>query len=135
MRQQTLQPYLEGNCQKAIGSILQTSHQSVANWIKANTVKHPPQKCQSTQVAVLDDLFNIVGNNKNKVYATCTTTSKAWRVGLVFLSRYLEALAGAIHLFVFCYNQRLLKSLAPPNIVTISQCSCVLFFSHSPQNK
>ena len=54
LKQRALQLYLEGMSLRAIGSLLQVHHQSVANWIKAAALHLPSQVTDTTATATIE---------------------------------------------------------------------------------
>ena len=67
-RRQALQLYLEGNGLRRIGRILQTAHQTIANWVNAAHAQMSELAPQPRECAVieLDELFTFVGQKKTK---------------------------------------------------------------------
>ncbi len=66
--EQAVKLYLEGNGLRRIGRLLQVTHQTVANWLRAAHAQLPPSLPQPVNSAVieLDELYTLVGQKKTK---------------------------------------------------------------------
>jgi len=69
LRRQALQLYVDGMNFRRIARTLGVSHQTVANWVKAQADRlpdAPPVPVGAVEVAELDELFTFIGSKKTQ---------------------------------------------------------------------
>ena len=67
LRLQAVRLYLEGTSLRSIGRILNVTHQSVSNWIRAYSERLPRSDLpEKPQVAELDELYTFIGSKKTE---------------------------------------------------------------------
>ena len=67
IREQAVKLYLDGNNLRRIARIVGVSHQSVANWVKAQAARvpdAPPQPAAALAVIEMDELFTFIEHKK-----------------------------------------------------------------------
>lgn len=66
-REQALKLYVDGLNLRRIGRILGINHQTVANWVKAQSGQLPPAPLpEEVDIIEMDEMFTFVGEKKSK---------------------------------------------------------------------
>jgi len=66
-REQALKLYVDGLNLRRIGRILGITHQTVANWVKAQSEQLPPAPIpEEVDIIEMDEIFTFVGEKKSK---------------------------------------------------------------------